>query len=100
MKTDLNLTDADAFYEQLLDAHAGLTPAQSELLNARLILLLATQVSSMGRSASNRVWPKGSCGPTFINPTSLPSSVKSMACSPPCSTTPSPANGWPGWAPD
>lgn len=44
MKTDLNLTDADAFYEQLLDAHAGLTPAQSELLNARLILLLANQV--------------------------------------------------------
>lgn len=46
MKTDLNLTDADAFYEQLLDAHAGLTPAQSELLNARLILLLANQVGS------------------------------------------------------
>jgi Protein of unknown function (DUF2783) len=44
LKTDLNLTDADAFYEQLLDAHAGLTPAQSELLNARLILLLANQV--------------------------------------------------------
>lgn len=44
MKTDLNLTDADTFYEQLLDAHAGLTPKQSELLNARLILLLANQV--------------------------------------------------------
>lgn len=44
MKTDLNLTDADAFYEQLLDAHVGLTPAQSERLNARLILLLANQV--------------------------------------------------------
>ena len=37
MKTDLHLQDADTFYEQLLDAHAGLTPAQSELLNARLI---------------------------------------------------------------
>jgi Protein of unknown function (DUF2783) len=46
MKTDLNLTDADTFYEQLLDAHAGLTPAQSELLNARLILLLANQVGN------------------------------------------------------
>jgi len=44
MKTDLHLQDADTFYEQLLDAHAGLTPAQSELLNARLILLLANQV--------------------------------------------------------
>lgn len=36
--------DADAFYERLLDAHAGLTAAQSELLNARLILLLAHRV--------------------------------------------------------
>ena len=44
MKTALNLPDADGFYEQLLDAHAGLTPEQSELLNARLILLLANQV--------------------------------------------------------
>lgn len=36
--------DADGFYEQLLDAHLGLTPAQSELLNARLILVLANQI--------------------------------------------------------
>jgi hypothetical protein len=44
MKTTLNLQDADGFYEQLLDAHQGLTKEQSELLNARLILLLANQV--------------------------------------------------------
>jgi hypothetical protein len=44
MKTTLNFQDADTFYEQLLDAHAGLTPEQSGLLNARLILLLANQV--------------------------------------------------------
>jgi hypothetical protein len=44
MKTELNLQDADAFYERLLDAHEGLTPEQSQLLNARLILLLANQV--------------------------------------------------------
>lgn len=44
MKTALNLQDADGFYEQLLDAHLGLSPQQSELLNARLILLLANQV--------------------------------------------------------
>lgn len=44
MKTALNLQDADAFYEQLLDAHTGLSREQSELLNARLILLLANQV--------------------------------------------------------
>jgi Protein of unknown function (DUF2783) len=44
MKTTLNFQDADTFYEQLLDAHTGLDPMQSELLNARLILLLANQV--------------------------------------------------------
>jgi hypothetical protein len=44
MKTTLHLPDADAFYEQLLDAHAGLKGEQSALLNARLILLLANQV--------------------------------------------------------
>jgi len=44
MKTHLNLQDADGFYEQLLDAHEGLSEQQSALLNARLILLLANQV--------------------------------------------------------
>jgi len=44
MKTTLNLQDADTFYEQLLDAHEGLSAEQSSLFNARLILLLANQV--------------------------------------------------------
>ena len=44
MKTTLHFQDADTFYEQLLDAHAGLSPEQSELLNARLILLMANQI--------------------------------------------------------
>ena len=44
MKTELNLQDGDSFYEQLLDAHQGLSREASELLNARLILLLANQV--------------------------------------------------------
>ncbi|WP_296444040.1 DUF2783 domain-containing protein [Rhodoferax sp. UBA5149] len=44
MKTTLHFQDADAFYEQLLDAHAGLDREQSELLNARFILLLANQI--------------------------------------------------------
>jgi len=44
MKTNLYLQDADAFYEQLLDAHEGLSEDQSRLLDARLILLLANQV--------------------------------------------------------
>ena len=44
MRTALHFQDADSFYEQLLDAHEGLTPEESQLLNARLILLLANQV--------------------------------------------------------
>lgn len=44
MKTALHFQDADAFYEQLLDAHQGLSREASELLNARLILVLANQV--------------------------------------------------------
>ena len=44
MKTELNLQDADTFYEQLLNAHEGLSAEQSEQLNLRLILLLANQV--------------------------------------------------------
>lgn len=43
-KTAPNWSDADGFYEQLLDAHTGLSPAQSEALNARLILLMANQI--------------------------------------------------------
>ena len=40
----LNFQDADAFYEHLLDAHHGLSAAQSALLNARLILVMANQL--------------------------------------------------------
>jgi Protein of unknown function (DUF2783) len=48
MKTEANLSDPDGFYEQLLNAHQGLSKEQSDLLNARLILLLANQVGEAG----------------------------------------------------
>ena len=44
MKTQPHWQDADGFYEQLLDAHQGLSKEQSDLLNARLILILANQI--------------------------------------------------------
>lgn len=44
MNTAPNWQDADGFYEQLLDAHQGLSGEQSALVNARLILLLANQI--------------------------------------------------------
>jgi len=34
----------DDFYAALLDSHAGLTPEQSQALNARLVLILANEV--------------------------------------------------------
>ena len=46
MKTSLNFQDADAFYEHLLNAHLGLSREESELLNARLILVMANQLGS------------------------------------------------------
>ena len=45
--TDPNLERPDDFYEALLDAHQGLSTAQSHDLNARLVLLLANQVGRL-----------------------------------------------------
>jgi hypothetical protein len=39
-----NLASPDDFYEALLDTHRGLDAAQSESVNARLILLLANHI--------------------------------------------------------
>jgi hypothetical protein len=42
--TTRNLTEHDAFYARLLAAHKGLNEAQSQALNARLILILANHI--------------------------------------------------------
>lgn len=46
--SDLNLTPnipgADDFYAELLAAHEGLTKAESDALNARLVLVLANHI--------------------------------------------------------
>ncbi len=41
-----NLDDTDGFYASLIAAHDGLTAAQSEALNARLILILANHIGN------------------------------------------------------
>ncbi len=48
LNTKPNLASADDFYEALIEAHRGLSEAQSEMLNARLILLLANHVGDLG----------------------------------------------------
>jgi hypothetical protein len=47
LNTEPNIARPDDFYQALIDAHAGLTAAQSAALNARLILLLANQVGDL-----------------------------------------------------
>lgn len=42
-----HLDAPDDFYEALIDAHRGLDTAQSEALNARLVLLLANHIGSL-----------------------------------------------------
>jgi hypothetical protein len=39
-----NIARPDDFYADLLDAHEGLTKAESDALNARLILIMANQI--------------------------------------------------------
>jgi hypothetical protein len=39
-----NIVDPDGFYDELLAVHAGLDKAQSDALNARLILILCNHI--------------------------------------------------------
>ncbi|MEZ5644602.1 MAG: DUF2783 domain-containing protein [Burkholderiaceae bacterium] len=43
-----DFTPGDDFYEALIDAHRDLGDEQSEMLNARLILILANHVGDIG----------------------------------------------------
>jgi len=47
LNSDPNIDRPDDFYQALIDAHSGLTEAQSAALNARLVLLLANQVGDL-----------------------------------------------------
>ena len=47
LQTIARIDAPDEFYEALIQAHRGLTDAQSEMLNARLVLLLANHVGDM-----------------------------------------------------
>jgi len=47
LNTDALLEDPDAFYEALIDMHRDLTPQESQMVNAKLILLLSNQIGDM-----------------------------------------------------
>jgi hypothetical protein len=44
LNTDANIAKPDEFYEELIGLHRELTEAQSALVNAKLILLLANHI--------------------------------------------------------
>ena len=48
LNTEPNLVAPDDFYEDLIQLHRDLTDAQSALVNAKLILLLANHVGDAG----------------------------------------------------
>jgi hypothetical protein len=44
LNTDANIARPDDFYDELIGLHRDLTEAQSALVNAKLILLLANHI--------------------------------------------------------
>ena len=48
LNCELNITAPDDFYEDLIGLHRDLTDAQSALVNAKLILLLANHIGDAG----------------------------------------------------
>lgn len=42
-----NFSDADEFYEALIDSHRELTLEQSHQMNAKLVLLLANHIGNL-----------------------------------------------------
>jgi len=47
LNVEINLESPDDFYAALVELHRGLSDEQSELVNARLILLLANHVGDV-----------------------------------------------------
>jgi hypothetical protein len=48
LKTETNLPAPDEFYERLIATHRGLSDAESALVNAKLVLLLANHIGDPG----------------------------------------------------
>ena len=44
MRTELGIDDPDGFYAKLIELHEGLSPEQSQKVNAKMILMLANHI--------------------------------------------------------
>lgn len=47
LNTEPNIAAPDDFYQELIDLHCGLSDAESALVNAKLVLLLANHIGDM-----------------------------------------------------
>lgn len=47
LKTTLQIARVDDFYQDLIDLHADLSDAESQKLNAKLVLILANHIGDM-----------------------------------------------------
>jgi hypothetical protein len=47
LKTEPSFPNPDAAYEALVEAHRGVTEAESAALNARLVLILANHIGDL-----------------------------------------------------
>ncbi len=47
LNIEANLSNADEFYEALIDAHRDLTLEKSHQMNAKLVLLLANHIGDL-----------------------------------------------------
>jgi hypothetical protein len=48
MHRELRIKDPDAFYSRLIELHANRSAADSQLINAKLILMMANEIGDQG----------------------------------------------------
>lgn len=48
LNTEPNIPNPDDFYAMLLEAHDGLSKAESDALNSRLLLILSNHIGDIG----------------------------------------------------
>ncbi len=68
LNTEPNMTAPDDFYEDLIALHRDLTEAQSALVNAKLVLLLANHVGDAQVLAAAMAAAREDIGASGVRP--------------------------------
>lgn len=69
INTAVRIARPDDFYQMLIDAHHGMSDADSMKLNAKLVLLLANQIGDMDILGQAIDLAQGCCAPASDNDT-------------------------------